>query len=780
MALRTRPMPVLALAVVGLSLMPAAALEVGDRLPDCSKIPLASVRGSEGRSVEELLVADGVLIVHFASPRPAAGATFRVWLAEELSALRKATVTTTYPCRAVVVLPFGRKSGEDAYTVLAATEADSRPWGGGAPLYYEPTFPRPGLYRTFRPEAEGASVKTPLTWLIGPDRRILAVRTEREGGQLYDWLVAHLPASLTATVPPRGTDLSTDAPSTWVWPMFRRSASRVAEAQRLPDTSGYTYLAWRAHVGRTLSSPVVVDQTVYLVTDGGLQVLSLDSGELVGSDDSVVTWWSTPAVAGDRLFAVTTDGQVTAFDRSTLETVWRTELRAMVTSSPVVREGAVYLGARDGALYALDAGTGERLWAAQTGGAISSSPAVLDDLVLIGSGDRRLYALNAADGEVRWSYETGGPVDATPTVAGEAVVFGSFDGCLYAVALADGKLRWRCELGGWVHSSPAVAGGTVFVGTVNVPAEVTPTFNWVELASGKLAGRFELPGAVYSSPTVWDTQVLVGCRDRRLYAFDRGMAQTQPVWTYETSGYLHASPVVVGDTILINSYGGHLYALRSARPIELWRPDDVVPRWFLAALVRQLHEETAAQVVAAARQPVGTELSLTRFEPLFEQVKAAVAKPAAERRVLPRDVPPDHPGAPFIEYALTAGLLGGYPDGTFQPTEPVSRYQLGAGLSSVLAQVLRPDFAWRELSAGDLKNTAVTVETRAKPGRRISLAGDVPDGHWAQTAVNDLATRGMLALDDEGRLRGDRLVTVTDARQQWDLIADSLKITRTK
>ena len=61
------------------------------------------------------------------------------------------------------------------------------------------------------------------------------------------------------------------------------------------------------------------------------------------------------------------------------------------------------------------------------------------------------------------------------------------------------------------------------------------------------------------------------------------MRETQPLWTYPTRSYLHASPVVIGDTVLVASFDGYLYALRQSKPIQGWKDDDLVPRWFMAS-----------------------------------------------------------------------------------------------------------------------------------------------------------------------------------------------------
>ena len=798
-ALRLMPLLILAVAVSSW----AQDLAPGNIVPDCSKIPLVPITqpswageepappfeelgpyqppAADTPSLENLLLTDGVVIVHFCSPRAPRHSAFQSFFTAELSALHKAAHGLPYPCTLVPVVPLGEKGKQDTITLFSESEEES--WGR-ITVYYEPTFPRPGLYRTFRPESAAfgeRGITTSWTYLIGPDRKIIAVRAPGQDGQLYDWLQRNLPESIAPTAKAPSSDVSLPAPDPWSWPVFRRNVRREAKAGKMPDTLPFTYVAWQHRVGATFASPAVADGRAYVATDSrGFDVLSLDDGESLRSCHVGNSWWTSPAIAGDYVYTISSAGTVIALDKLKLTRQWEQRLEGLVTSSPVVRDGALFVGSRNGAVYALDAANGDILWKFQTGGEVSSSPALADGLIIIGSGDRNLYALEAATGRQKWSTSTAGAVDSSPTVADDDVFVGSFDGCLYSIRLADGEINWRCDLGGWVHSSPAVDGDTVFVGTADIRRDETPTFNWVDRESGDIKGRFEMPDRVYSSPTIWDDLVLVGCKDGRLYAFDREMKQTQPVWTFKTRGYVHSSPVVVGDTVLVASYDGNLYALRQSKPIRVWKDKDVVPRWFMAALAKQLHQEVAELIARAAAGEVGAELKLTEFDALLTQIRAQVAEPGAAPKVLPRDVPSDHPGAPYIEYVLTAGLLGGYPDGTFRPSQPTTRYQFSSALSAVLDWVTRPDYVWRVLKERNI--TGVQVEVRAEPiaGRPPIRLTDVPSGHWARKALAQQAARNILPMGPEGRFGGEKAVTLKDAREQWDLIAQSVRVAREK
>jgi hypothetical protein len=148
--------------------------------------------------------------------------------------------------------------------------------------------------------------------------------------------------------------------------------------------------------------------------------------------------------------------------------------------------------------------------------------------------------------------------------------------------------------------------------------------------------------------------------------------------------------------------------------------------------------------------------------------------------VLPRDVPPEHPGAGYIEYVLTSGLLSGYPDSTFRPNEPTTRYQFSFGINTVMQAVTRPDFAWKALGSKAAQGAQVEVKVEPAPGRPRTEPRDLRGNHWAYKAVSDLAADALLPLDEEGNYRGDKILTLKDAAAHWALYVEALKVVRTK
>ena len=101
---------------------------------------------------------------------------------------------------------------------------------------------------------------------------------------------------------------------------------------------------------------------------------------------------SSPVVVEDNLY-IGSDNKLIAVDLQSRQKRWEFETQDDIASSPAVAGTTVYIGSKDGRLYAVDAATGEKLWDFLTGDKITSSPAVANGVVYIGSHDGKVYAI---------------------------------------------------------------------------------------------------------------------------------------------------------------------------------------------------------------------------------------------------------------------------------------------------------------------------------------------------------------------------------------------------
>jgi len=158
-----------------------------------------------------------------------------------------------------------------------------------------------------------------------------------------------------------------------------------------------------------------------------------------------------PAGDGNRIYAASRDGKVSAFQPETGKRHWQTELGTELTAGPGVGEGLVAVGTADGLIIVLDAKTGTERWRANLKGETLAAPVMAKDLVIVATIDSRLHALRALDGKVRWVVEQSAPLltmrgSATPAISGNTVIAGFDNGRLLSVDLDTGNVVWDSML----------------------------------------------------------------------------------------------------------------------------------------------------------------------------------------------------------------------------------------------------------------------------------------------------------------------------------------------
>lgn len=253
-----------------------------------------------------------------------------------------------------------------------------------------------------------------------------------------------------------------------------------------------------------------------------------------------------PAILGGVVYVASMDRHLYALDYATGKPKWKTKLGAM-KSSPAVKGNRVYAGDLEGKLHAVDAATGKALWAFDTGGEIHSGANFTGDDVLIGSHSGSLFRVNPK-GEKVWEFTMDQPVNGAPAVAGGRAFVAGCDSVLHSVDLATGKGLGTVDIGGQAGATAAVDGDHAFVGTMSNQVLA------VDWKQSKPVWKFEAKRRqqpFYSSAALTPKLVIVGSRDKKLYALDR--ATGNEVWAVTTEGNVDASPVVVGTRAYVGS-----------------------------------------------------------------------------------------------------------------------------------------------------------------------------------------------------------------------------------
>lgn len=329
--------------------------------------------------------------------------------------------------------------------------------------------------------------------------------------------------------------------------------------------------AWTARVGNVAGLPLDVHALGNVVTvassDGVVAAIDARTGGDV---------WRT--TLGEPLSAaVGSDGKSAAVvSRNNALIVleagrerWRETLAAQVFTPPLVAGGRVFVLSADRSVSAYDATTGRRLWAQQRPG----EPLVLRQAgVLLAVGDTlvvglsgRLVGLNPDNGSVRWEAPLASPrgtndverlvelVGRTSKV-GDSVCARSFQAAVGCVNTARGSVAWTQPASGaeGVHGDADALFGVESNGTV---------LAWRRSDGSRLWGVDRLKHRKLTAPLLLGRSVVIGDDTGLVHLLSR--TDGSPLNRIATDGSgLAAAPAVAADTLVVVTRNGSIYGFR--------------------------------------------------------------------------------------------------------------------------------------------------------------------------------------------------------------------------
>jgi outer membrane protein assembly factor BamB len=217
-----------------------------------------------------------------------------------------------------------------------------------------------------------------------------------------------------------------------------------------------------------------------------------------------------PIVADGRVYAIDTEGMVTALAMSNGQQIWRAptipddEDDTTVSGAMAFAEGRLYVASAAAELVVLDAASGKELWRKPLPSPVRVAPTVAGERVFVVGIDNQMVAMSAKDGQRLWSHsgitETAGLLGGgAVAVSGDYVVVPYSSGELFALRLENGRLLWADNLSG-VRQSNAVAGLASIRGNPVIDRGVV----YAASHAGRL-GAIELR----SGERIWDKELSV-------------------------------------------------------------------------------------------------------------------------------------------------------------------------------------------------------------------------------------------------------------------------------
>jgi outer membrane assembly lipoprotein YfgL len=286
---------------------------------------------------------------------------------------------------------------------------------------------------------------------------------------------------------------------------------------------------WRLNLGAPIQAGVGGDGQRFAVVTGNNQLVSIESGRVIWRQVLPALSYTPPLVAGDRVFVLTGDRSVSAFDGATGQKLW-TQQRS---GDPLVLRQAGLL-------------------------------MPLGDQLLVGWGGR-LVALNPLSGAVRWETLVGSTrgtneverlVDlvAGASREGNSVCVRAFQAAVACVDGSNGRMAWSRAAQG--HQG--LDGDAQTVWGVESDGKLLA---WQRASGAPLWTQEALRFRNLSLPLAWGQALVVGDQDGWVHAVSP--KDGQPLQRIGTDGSaITGRPVAVGQTLVVVTRTGGVFGFR--------------------------------------------------------------------------------------------------------------------------------------------------------------------------------------------------------------------------
>lgn len=227
-----------------------------------------------------------------------------------------------------------------------------------------------------------------------------------------------------------------------------------------------------------------------------------------------------------------------------------------VYGEPVVDGDRIYFAGWEGAVYAVSADSGQLLWTTKgrldiTGGVVSG-PTLSNGTLFIGTTEGRVYAVGTENGTLApgWPEDglsLGKGIWAPPLIADGRLYIATMDGELHALSPETGA-----EL--WAQPFEAGSGAIPDLALVNETTLWVPTLGkrvyFVDTETGAEVGTsVETADWVWTRPALADGNAFFGDFGGIVHALD--ITTYAPLWETERDEKIKASPVLIGDTLVV-------------------------------------------------------------------------------------------------------------------------------------------------------------------------------------------------------------------------------------
>lgn len=314
--------------------------------------------------------------------------------------------------------------------------------------------------------------------------------------------------------------------------------------------------------------PVTPDPLTSIVSTRTATVnWSTDVGD--GADRAVVRF--APYVTDTQVFAIDSEGTVTALDRASGKKQWSIELDENLTAGISGDEEFLYAASGNGVVFTLRQLDGSIVWQAEVSSEVIAAPVAGSDYVVVRSIDGRVYALEKDSGSRRWVYSYTVPAlslhgNARPLVVADGVLVGLDNGQLIALRGTDGRVFWTNALTDTAGKSEVEQ-----LNDLDADLQVVGPYIYAVNYQGVVAridpkeGQSLWTTEVSSSAGLGAVEDLVVVTDEFDTVWGLNAEDGSVLWKQEAFSYRRlTAPVITEDgLVVVGDYQGYLHMLSS-------------------------------------------------------------------------------------------------------------------------------------------------------------------------------------------------------------------------
>ena len=285
---------------------------------------------------------------------------------------------------------------------------------------------------------------------------------------------------------------------------------------------------WRTNLRTTLSAGVGSDGRYSAVVSRDNELMVLDKGQLIWHQHLPALTLTAPLVAGARVFTLSADRTVTAFDAGNGRQLWQQtrpgDSLVLGQSGLLAAVGDTLVAGAAGRVIALNPSNGATLWELPIATArgtneverladVVSGYARDGDQICVRSFQYTVTCLDAKAGKIVWSKPANG---GTGVSADSTAVFSTeSDGRIVSFLKQDGTKRWQFDgLRFRTLSAPLVVGKAVIVG------DDAGNLHFISTIDAQPLNRMRTDGSALAvTPVMAGKTLLVVSRNGGIFAF---------------------------------------------------------------------------------------------------------------------------------------------------------------------------------------------------------------------------------------------------------------------